>query len=332
MKNYQESQEILNKIKNAKKILLALHVSPDADSVGSNLAMFSALQTLGKEVEIISTDQLPASFSFLDGVGNIIYKDIADINLSHDLFISLDSSSLRMISKKEEFFLPKSLFTIVIDHHETNQKYGNIHLVDAKAPATAIIIYALLHGWNTKIDKNIATDLLTGVIGDTAGFKYNTDGETLQVAAELAKSGAILPTINFNLFQRLSLASARLWGLILSQLEKREVVDISFVWTGIPISTLDSAGEGADASGVTTVFFSSIDNTDFGVLFLEEEPGEVKASLRSRTDIVNVAGIAKVFGGGGHKKAAGFKVKVEDSFEKTVNNLLGKIEEYLEKQ
>lgn len=332
MKQYKESQQILEKIKESKNVLLSLHVSPDADSVGSNFAMVQALKQLAKKVLVISSDQLPGSMTFLPGAKEILVKDISKMNLGNfDLFITLDSAAPEMITESDNFVFPKGFSTVVIDHHVTNSNYGNINLVDDKAGATGEILYNLFIDWNIHITADIAQCLLAAISADTGSFRFANSSDTFHIAGELLDYGASMQELNFNLYGRMSIQTARLWGEILSQIELREASGYKFVWTAVPNEVIKNAGEGADASGLSTVFFSSIEGTDFGLLLVEDKVGEVRGSLRSRTGI-DISHLAQLFGGGGHKAASGFKVKIEDSLEKTVNNVLERIEEYLEKQ
>src|SRR5260221_2106465 len=154
--NYKESKQILEKIKKAKKILLALHSSPDADSASSNLALYVALKQLGKEdITIISADPFPSYLRFLPNSEIIQNKDITKVDLNaFDLFISVDSQQPAVITNTfDEVVLPNELDIIVIDHHQNNKSFGQINLLDTTSPATAEILYLFFEDIKVEITK-----------------------------------------------------------------------------------------------------------------------------------------------------------------------------------
>lgn len=332
MRTYPEAEKILEEIKKANKILLSLHISPDADSVGSNLALSEVLKNnFNKNVTIVSSDQVPGNLHFLEGSKNIIIQDPCKVNLKDfDLYIVLDSANTTMVSESEKFEIPKKLKVIVIDHHQTNTKYGQVNLIDGEIGSTGELLYNIFLQWHVELAPNTATALLTAIIGDTGGFRFATTKDTLKAAGNLVERGADLQTINFNKNQKMPLNTLRMWGMILSSLQKRQVGDMKFAWSALSFDSLKNIDESLDSSGITTVFFGGIDDTDFAFALIESKDRIVKGSIRARTDF-DVSKIAELFGGGGHKAAAGFRVKIENSFEQTVNDILEKIEKYLEK-
>lgn len=333
MKKYKETQIILNRIREASKILLALHRGSDSDSMGSNLALFHTLgQFKEKNVQILSSDPVPEDLSFLPGSEKIVKKDMGDVDLSaFDLFVSLDSSTPKMLTIKTMFEFPKGFQVIVIDHHFTNERYGRVNLVDDEVGSTAELLYRLFVDWKIKITEDIAMCLLTGILGDTANFKFGTTAQTLQIASDLVKSGASLNKINFNLYKNIPIKFLHFWGRILQKLKIEQLEKHKFGWAAVPYMEFKKFGSGGAREGVATMFFSSIKDTDFGLLMVEEKKGEIKGSLRSRTGI-DVSNFALLFGGGGHKAAAGFRVLLgQDNFDDEVKEILNVIKNSLKK-
>jgi bifunctional oligoribonuclease and PAP phosphatase NrnA len=166
------ARRIWKEIDRSKSILLHLHPGPDGDSVGSALAFYHALIRAGKNVTLIQGDSLlPQNLSHLPGTNKIVTKNINQMDLStFDLFIILDSASFNQITKLNNFKLPKRLKTIVIDHHQSNEKFGKINMVIPNSPATAQIVYDFLVYRKIKITPQIAACLFIGIFTDTGGF------------------------------------------------------------------------------------------------------------------------------------------------------------------
>lgn len=325
MKTYSLSDKILAELRGVKSsVLLSLHINPDADSVGSNLALQAVLKRFGKTVQVISPEGIPSNLDFLPNLASIQYKDITQIDFSQfGMLVALDVSELQMIHPKlTPSMLPDSLKIIVIDHHRTNEKFGDINLVDEKAGSTGEVLYRLFTSWQVKITLEIATFLLTSICGDTGTFRFAANRESLQIASILMEKGASLAEINFNLYQRLSLSSLKLWQMVLENLKTEKYSSGLFVYSVLPHSVFES--EDIDIRGAANIFLQSVEGTDFGILLTEERKGVIKGSLRARRN-VDVSKIAGLFGGGGHKGAAGFRVEVKKSFEETVQKILEKI-------
>jgi bifunctional oligoribonuclease and PAP phosphatase NrnA len=318
--HYQESKSILEKIKKAKKILLALHSSPDGDSASSNLALSFALQQLGKnDITIISSDAIPANLKFLPGSEVIQINDITKVDLSpFDLFISVDSQQLSVITNTfDEVVLPKNLTVLVIDHHRNNKSFGHVNLLDDTSPATAEMLYLLFEDIGISIDKNIANALLAGIIDDTGAFKFpSTTARTLQIASSLiAKGGDKDEAILHLIFSR-KLPELKFWAKALELLEVDETH--RFAWVSFPYETYGKINMPPGGSGdFATMFLQCIADTDFAFIVTEREKGVVSLSLRSRTGL-DVSKIATEVGGGGHRDAAGarFKGDFDESMKK----------------
>lgn len=332
MIKYKEATSILNRIKQAGKILLVLHTDPDPDSVGSNLAMYHLLLELGKEnVTITSSDPLPKNLTFLPGSDKVKQEDIVKLDLfDFDLFICLDVSDPKMLTRQDQRVLfPPEINVVVIDHHFTNSRFGEINLVDDLIGSTGELVYNLLAQWRVDVTEDTATCLLMGILGDTANFRFGTTSDTLESASNLVKLGARMKDINFNLYHRVSIENLHFWGYVLEMLRIEKVGKCSFGWSSMSYAKVREFDSRGGRKSAATMFFSSIENTDFGVVLVEEAKGEIKVGMRARTDI-NVANIAQKFGGGGHKAAAGFRVLLgKDNFDDKIKEVLNVIKNSL---
>lgn len=230
----------------------------------------------------------------------------------YDLVIILDCSAVERLGPVAEE-MPDLLYetpTISIDHHSTNSYFAKVNWVDLTSTSTAEMLVALIESLGRDkplIDEEIATALLTGLITDTNSFQnMNTTPKALTVAAQLVASGARQQEIIDKVYKTKTLTTLKLWGKILSNVIENK--ELGFLWATIAQSEAESVG--ADASqtnGVVDGLLKSVADVDF-VFLLSERDGKVHGSLRSVDRSVDVAEIARLFGGGGHVPAAAFEV------------------------
>ena len=175
---------ILEEIKKANTIVILTHESPDGDAIGSSLAMEKALRDMGKEPDVI-IKEYPRIFNFLPNANKV--KEETDVE-KYDLAISLDCADLKRLVGKEYFEEAKK--TIVIDHHGSNTMYGDINFVNPVAPACCEILIGMFTYFNIDINIELGSCILTGIITDTGGFKYQgVTAETFEFTAELLRKG-----------------------------------------------------------------------------------------------------------------------------------------------
>ncbi|OGY15364.1 MAG: hypothetical protein A3H88_02100 [Candidatus Blackburnbacteria bacterium RIFCSPLOWO2_02_FULL_44_9] len=330
MTDYPEAPQILESINKTNTVLLALHINPDSDSVGSNLALALVLKNLGKTVEIYSADVPPQNLDFLPAYSQITLKDPKEIDIGKfKLAIFLDSSDKLRITRHEHLSLPGGITTVVIDHHQTNTRFAQINLVDPKASSTGEILFNLFSFWKTKITPEIATCLLTAMAGDTGTFRWATTESTLDVASRLIKLGAGLKEINFNLYQRTPLEQVRYQAEVVRKMKIKQAGNTKFVWAATSFEEIEALGGSKFAVGGSDIG-KTVEGADFTLVLREEEKGIMTGSFRSRTDI-DVAKIAELFGGGGHKAAAGLMIRFNEPFKNKVEEVINKVGEYLSK-
>lgn len=299
-----EIHKMASEIQSAQNILLISHKSPDGDTVGSTLALYDYLKSIGKNVVPVCCDLIPEPFYFLPNVEQYQQDFVLD---DYDLVIILDSGAHYMTNFQDthpELF-DGTKTVINIDHHPSNNNFGTINIIQTEACSTTRIIYEIFQILNFPLNRNIATCLLTGLFTDTGSFMHsNTQSSTLRTAGKLLAKGANLRAIRKNIFNTTPVSTLHLWGRVLKNIY---VNDEGVTMTVLNQKDFDETN--ANYSELTGVidYVNSIPNTNFSVM-LTERNGSVKGSLRTLKDDIDVAQIASEFGGGGHKKAAGFTI------------------------
>lgn len=327
---YQISSKIFKTIKQSKNILINVHRNPDLDSIGSATALYQALTKMGKKVTLVCPHKIPENFKFLKGadlVQTIDFKEWAGKTPAPaDLFLILDSGSYDIVTGSKEIQLP-NIKKIIIDHHLTSRwKDYLLRLLDTEASATAEVIYKVLSDWGVNFDKNISTSLLSGIVGDTAFFKYpKVPGMTFLIVNELIRLRADYNLIISKFNDGQSFGFVKLLGEFINNLKKENTSANEFVWSAVSYEVFKKYGKpkGARETAADN-FFRSIEGANFGVTLLEEEKNKISISFRSKQNF-DVSKIAGKFGGGGHKNAAGGKI--EGEFGKTIKDIIKKIKE-----
>ncbi len=290
---------IREKLQAAHRILILSHIRPDGDAIGSMLALGLALQDAGKQVQMVLSDGLPAAFKHLPGAEQIRTQAEGEF----DLVITVDCSDAARTGGS----LPAGRRPdLVIDHHITTEAFGSLNLIDPSAAATASLLTRVLPAWGLTITPSIAANLMTGLVTDTLGFRTSsTTPEVLRQAADLLELGVDMSALYFRSLVRRTFAAARYWGAGLSRLQRSNGI----VYTSLTLADRQASGySGRDDADLITVV-SSIDESEVAIIFVEQDSEHVKVSWRGLKPYVDVAQIARQFGGGGHRAAAGAEVR-----------------------
>jgi phosphoesterase RecJ-like protein len=310
--------QIRERLNTAQNILIASHVRPDGDAIGSLLAMGLALQQTGRTVQMVLVDGVPASFNHLHGHEQVRKEPQGE----WDTFISVDCADYKRLGKAFESIRKPD---INIDHHITNEKFGAINLIMGEEVATSAILTDCLPLWGLEISQPVAAALLTGIVTDTLGFRTsNTSPESLRQAALLMERGADLPELYSRALVRRTYPAARYWGAGLSSLERSQDI----VWGTLKVTDRKAAGYGGNDDADLINVISSIDGSKVGMIFVEQTDDHVKISWRALEDGINVATVAKHFNGGGHAAAAGADIPgklsdIQPLVLKTTREMLG---------
>ena len=295
------SAAIWNEMEKAGRIALISHKNPDPDTIGSNFALRMMLEDIGKMADTVCIDENPFDFSFLQKK----YKVLREFDSEkYDLIIALDCGS----ESQTHFLKEKFKQTIInIDHHASNNNYGNINLVMANAASTKIIIFSLLKSWNVIITPQMASCLLIGIYFDTGSFMHsNTDETVYEIAGRLVSLGAKRKDIIEALYRKHTPEKFKLWGKILGN---ARLTGKNVLISGVQAKDFKECNATShDLTGIID-FLGTVKDNRFTTLLCDEGEGIIKGSLRTRRNDINVSEIASRLGGGGHQKASGFSVK-----------------------
>lgn len=300
---------IFQQLKSASNTLLAIHQNPDGDALGSVLAFSEYFRRLNRPHTVFCKHEAPKSFHFLPGIEKISTDPSVFKSGLFDLLIVLDSGDLLYAGIKELLSLLSPRPTIIkIDHHPSGEEFGDINLIETNASSTTDIIFRLFEHNRVKINKEISTCLLCGIVTDTCSFSnLATTPESMNNAAELLLSGARAKQIITHTLSNHSIPSLKLWGKALSRLSKN--AESKFVTTVITLNDLKECGANEkEVEGIAN-FLNFLDDVQIILVLQEKEDGTIKGSLRTTHPNIDVSLLAKALGGGGHKKAAGFSIR-----------------------
>lgn len=303
------SNNIVQGLIDAKKIAIIGHKESDADCFGAMLALQQGLESLGKTVLIISPEKLPKSLEFFNKFSIKPFK--AEYIDGCDLVVVVDCPDLSRSTVPQVLaqYRDSHKKIALIDHHIPGTlKNVDYPLIVQKCCSASEIVYYLLVQLKARIDKNIATFILTGIYNDTSNFQNTTTTEgSLKVASEMILIGAHLNTIVNQSVSGQSIEALKGWGLILSRLYLNPKYNIAITY----LTAKDIKDNKLDADTLIGVsnYINVIKGARGTVFISENNEGIIKISLRTRDKDINVAKLAKHFGGGGHPKAAGFSFK-----------------------
>ncbi len=329
MNNFDEIRKVIKKNNN---FLITSHINLDGDGIGSELAFYFILKKLKKKPIILNQGKLPKIYDFLPGINKIQYLEDDYIDTkSIDVGIALDCSNVKRMGKTYEIF--RNIKTVInIDHHKSNENFGDLNYVDSSVSSVGEIIYELIKSINIDLlDEDISTCLFTSILTDTGSFRYsNVSSNTFRIASDLTSFGIKPHLIADNIYNRNTYSGLKLLGEALSTLE---VTGSNYVsWLTITRKMLNNTkASDEEIEGIIDVA-ATLDNTEISILFRETKDNKIKISFRSKGNF-DVNKFAGKFNGGGHPNAAGclcsgkmYKIK-----EKILSELLKDIR-YLERK
>ncbi|MFN2303305.1 MAG: DHH family phosphoesterase [Anaerolineales bacterium] len=290
-------QNIALKIESSERILLVSHVRPDADAVGSLLGLGLPLKNIGKQVQLILEDGID-KYGYLPGSDLISRQPQGEV----DMVIVVDCSDPHRVGKVLSGYHPIDL---VVDHHKTNVEFGKYNIIEPDQAATAAILFDHIPQWNLSFDPQIATCLLSGIVGDTIGFRTsNVTSSLMRKAGALMDLGADLSDIYRSELVLKSFKSIQYWGAGLSRVRSED----GLVWTSLTLADRKKIGyPGKDDADLVNVL-SAVQETQIALIFVEQSQQKIKVSWRARPGL-DVSEIAFAFGGGGHAAASGADIE-----------------------
>jgi len=321
------AEKIWEVIRSHSRIAILGHLRPDADAIGSQLALGHALTAAGKEILVLNEDGVPPSLAFLPGTDSIVSAaSVVDTDLGViDLVIALDTSNHERLGQTILSHLPSvdgETPWINIDHHISNELYGDVIHVDATAAATGEILFGLINAWGIKVGDDVRDCLFAAISTDTGSFRYpNTTARTFSVGSELVKLGVDVGRISQELYESFPLRRLEMTrelfktlqldldGRVATWVLSREVID--------RLGLLPS-----DAEGLIDTL-RSIDQVELAIFFEAMPEGKVRMSARSKEGGPNVCDLCGQFGGGGHRLAAGARLlgPVDEARERVIKHV-----------
>ncbi len=295
---------ICEKIKKAQSVLILPHIFMDGDTIGSALALGMAIKKINtsKYVCICIEEPVPDTCSFLSGM-ELICDNPGECEKAFDIAIAIDVAELGRLGKRMELFCNQKM-KVNIDHHGTNTSFADINAVSPEYSATGEIIFQIIKRFGADIDKAIAECLYTAIVTDTGGFRFeNTTPETHLAAAELMGYGIDAADISYRVFDAVSLTKVLLTGKVIETLEFHHDGKLAIMTVNEDMIKATGAND-EDCEGLVNIGRNII-GVEISALLKQMEGVRIKINLRSKS-YVDVSGIASVFSGGGHKRAAGY--------------------------
>jgi len=301
--------EIITAIRDAEKVVLACHIFPDADALGSQLALGYILRSMGKEVYLYGEEPASYILDFLPGA-ETIDVGLPDIN-HYDCCVALDCGDEIRLGKEKDQLLQIHPF-VVIDHHSGHKDFGDLRWVEPSKSSTGEMVYELAKTMGVEISYYTAYCLYSAIVSDTGSFKYaSTAPSTLYVAGELVELGVKPAEISGKIFDNFTKNRLQLLQEVLASLALYENDQLAII--EVTLELYEKTG----TAGVDTEQFINYPRaleTVKVAAFLKEGKGFIGVSMRSKGGY-DVAQVARKFGGGGHRNAAGFKLPTSGTAE-----------------
>lgn len=290
-------------IREGRRFLIASHVDPEGDSLGSQLALAAIFRQLGKEVAVVNQDRPPERYAFMPGIERIV-GPAAVAGEHFDAAFVLDCAAIERIGSVRGKL--DGVKVVNIDHHRSNTRFGHLNHVEPETCASGMIVYRLNEELGLDLDCDKATNIYIGIVADTGNFRYsNTTPEVLRVGSRLMEAGVDSARIASLLFATRPIGALRLLGEALTTLTAELGGKVGLIVLDRDVFARTGA-DPADVEGVVN-YAKHLAGTWVGVLLREVEGGEVKVSLRAEGQL-DVDQVARRFGGGGHRNAAGARV------------------------
>lgn len=317
-------QQIANRIKRAKSVLIMTHMRPDGDAFGSSMSLSRALDFLKIPNQVCVETDIPSNLRFVKGLEKVKKTPTAE----YDLLLTVDcSEDQRLGALLDEFFRAKrkKIDTINVDHHVSNTRFADYNFV-RNCSANCMNVATLIEYLGVPFSKEIAEYLLLGLLTDSGNFSHDdVNEETFALASKLTKAGADVSYYNYMLFKRQPKARARLFAKVMAGIRYYHDDRMAVI-----LITQDAMAECGADQGMTEGFVDfplNVETVEVACALMEVRKGQYKVSLRSKT-YANVNQIAGKYGGGGHVRASGCMLFGE--IEEILDKLSYTVSQYLE--
>jgi phosphoesterase RecJ-like protein len=298
--NTKRIAEIRDAVLQRQRFVITSHARPDGDAVGSQLAMAFALRQLGKSVTLVDKDPAPPQFQSFPGVRDIEVSPTVSGQFDAAIVMECGDLSRTGVEGFEQYFV------INIDHHPGNALYGALNWYDETAAACGEMVFDIVDALGVALTREIATHVYVAILTDTGGFHYShISPRTFDICRRCAEAGAEPEPIARAVYSSSTMGRLRLMGAVLHDLDFDLGGRVAF--TNLSLQLLQRTGAThEDADGLINIPLT-VKEIEAVVFFKEISPDSYRVSLRSKGD-VDVNRVANVFGGGGHRNAAGFSL------------------------
>ena len=307
-------------IKSSKNILIISHVNPDGDTLGSMCGLYCAiLENFKKKCDMVAISKIPDVYSYLPHLSDVKNVDDLDKSREYDLVINVDVAALDRACDAKILF-EKAKFTVNIDHHKTNNAYGNLNFINPDASSTGEVLFGCFENMDWKVNLDCAICLYTAILTDTGSFRFdNTKPSTFEVASKLVEIGVQPSDIYKKVYESDSKTLVMFQAHCISKAKFLE--DDRIAYTLVYKKDMEKFSAGDDCMEGLTEKLRAIVTTRIAFVAKEMKSGGTKISMRSK--FADVAEICSVFGGGGHRLAAGCTIKapVEDAAKKVLEEI-----------
>jgi len=324
--NNSSFEQIAEVLKAHQSFVLLSHVRPDADAIGSQIALGATLLAMGKSVRLINEDGLPENLAFLPGSVRIEFPPTEPVDV--EVAIALDTAAKPRLGENALRAASNAKLWINIDHHLSNPKYGDYNLIDSSSPATGQILYDLIIQCQLPMPDETRDSIYVAVSTDTGSFQYpSTTAKTYEMAADMIRRGLNVGEINAKTYDEQPYRRLELMRALLLTLE-RSADGLVANWTMLDHVRVDLELRPEDSEGLIDII-RGIRGVLVAVFFEELPDGKIRVSMRSKDRRFDVCQIAQQFGGGGHALAAGIRMPgpIEDAKGKVLDAIQGRLRE-----
>jgi phosphoesterase RecJ-like protein len=291
---------IVGALKSAPSVAVLAHVRPEGDAIGATLGASLALGEAGKITAAYNADPLPPGLACLPGAADLLRE--VPIGRRYACYLILDTSDLERTGGLLDG-RPENAVVLNVDHHADNTRFGDVNWVEPGASSAGEMVYRLLTRAGFPIGRAVATNLYAAILTDTGSFQHgNTSPEALRAAADLVARGAAVEDLAAGMYGNHDPSEWHLLSEVLASLSLSP--DGRLAWVEVTAAALQRAGLGLEATENFIDFVRSVGGVQIAMMFKEASTGEVRVSFRSRGSL-DVARLARQFGGGGHRNASG---------------------------
>lgn len=307
-------------IKSSKNILIISHVNPDGDTLGSMCGLYSAIfENFKKKCDMLAVSKVPTVYEYLPNINCIKSLDDIDKSREYDLVINVDVASFDRICDAGILF-EKGKYTVNIDHHKTNNSYADLNIIDANASSTGEVLFRCFEDMGWKINLDTAICIYTAILTDTGSFRFdNTKPKTFECASKLVEIGVNPSDIYKKVYESDSKTLVMFQAHCVNK--AKFLYDDKLAYTVVYRKDMEKFGAADECMEGLTEKLRAIVTTKLAFVAKEMKSGGTKFSMRSK--FADVAQICEVFGGGGHKFAAGCTIKapIDEAVKKMLKEI-----------